>query len=78
MALQFGYSRTLSLENMGLLMSLMGVVGLALQSEQSQSSTLPDPKQIFLGVLMACFIMLFIMLVCVLVAYLALQALQAF
>ncbi|MCP4647700.1 MAG: hypothetical protein GY852_08220 [bacterium] len=78
MALQFGYSRALSLENMDLLMSLIGFAGLALQNEQSQSSTLPDPKQVFFGVLMACFIMLFIMLVCVLVAYLALQALQSF
>ena len=78
MALQFGYSRTLSLENMDLLMSLIGIAGLALQAEDTKSSTLPDPKQVFFGVIMACFIMLFIMLVCVLVAYLALQALQSF
>ncbi len=63
---------------MDLFLSLIMTAGLALQAEESQSSTLPDPKQVFLGVLMACFIMLFIMLVCVLVAYLALQALQAF
>jgi len=78
MALQFGYSRTLSLENMDLILSLLCTAGLALQVEDSQSSTLPDPKQVFFGVLMACFIMLFIMLTCVLVAYLSLQALQAF
>ncbi len=78
MALQFGYSRTLSLENMDLILSLIGMAGLAIHVEDSQSSTLPDPKQVFFGVMMACFIMLFIMLVCVLIAYLSLLALHAF
>ncbi|MBD3397456.1 hypothetical protein GF412_00025 [Candidatus Micrarchaeota archaeon] len=78
MALQFGYSRALSLANIDLLLPLILGMGLALNTEETQISTIPDPKQVVFGVLMACFIMLVVLLLCVMVAYLALQALQAF
>ncbi len=37
-----------------------------------------DPKQIILGLLAACSIMLFVLLTCVLIAYLSMAALTSF
>lgn len=64
--------------NLGLLLPLIFGFGLALTAEEAQISTIPDPKQVVFGVLMACFIMMVVLLLCVFVAYLSLQALQAF
>ena len=42
------------------------------------SQTVIDPKQIILGVVSACAVMLFILLMCVLIAYLSMAAMNSF
>ncbi len=42
------------------------------------SQNVIDPKQIILGVVSACAVMLFILLMCVLIAYLSMAAMNSF
>ncbi len=51
---------------------------MAANMQNGNTSPAVDPKQIVLGVLSACFVMLFVLLSCVLVAYLSLAAMNAF
>lgn len=51
---------------------------MARKSCAANSQNAVDPKQIILGVISACSVMLFILLTCVLIAYLSMAALNAF
>jgi len=51
---------------------------MAAQMQNGSSSQVIDPKQVLLGVVSACFVMLFVLLTCVLIAYLSLAAMNAF
>lgn len=51
---------------------------MAANMQNGNSSPAVDPKQVVIGVLSACFVMLFVLLSCVLVAYLSLAAMNAF
>ena len=51
---------------------------MAASMQNGNSSPTVDPKQVMLGVASACFVMLFVLLSCVLIAYLSLAAMNAF
>jgi len=51
---------------------------MARNSSANNPQNTVDPKQIILGVISACAVMMFILLTCVLVAYLSMAALNAF
>ncbi len=77
MALQFGYSSLVSLRHIGAANVLM-LIGMTLDTKNNVTPVEIDPKQIIFGVLTACTIMLAILLMCVLVAYLTMAAMQSF
>ncbi|MCP4646451.1 MAG: hypothetical protein GY852_01785 [bacterium] len=51
---------------------------MAANMQNGSSSPAVDPKQVLLGVVSACFVMLFVLLSCVLIAYLSLAAMNSF
>jgi len=51
---------------------------MAANMQNGNSSPAVDPKQVVLGVVSACFVMLFVLLSCVLIAYLSLAAMNSF
>lgn len=77
MALYIGYFLALSMRYIGLL-PMLGTTTLALSADEFNVPTSIDPKQIILGVVSACAVMLFILLMCVLIAYLSMLAMNSF
>jgi len=77
MALQFGYFSLASLRYIDASIMLM-LIGMTSPNERNISPVGIDPKQIIFGVLSACILMMMVLLMCVLIAYLAMAAMQAF
>jgi len=77
MALYNGYLLALSMRHIGML-PMIGTTTLALSADEFNVPNSIDPKQILMGVLSACAVMLFILLMCVLIAYLSMAAMKSF